>query len=241
MKSAAQAENFYKDLLHLFTKHNRPFMVGGTQAFTFYTKIDRPTKDADIFCTKDECSSLLQLAHASGYQTELLDKRWIAKVHKDNFTVDIIFAEGNGLYPVSKSWLERSPQGTVYDNEVHFMPVEEMIRSKMYVQERERFDGADVVTLILKCSETLDWNYLFTSIENDWELFYSFVLLFGFVFPSDISKIPTWVYSRLETKLRKTLNSPSLKKKITRGLTLSSAYKFAIERDGYATEVNESG
>lgn len=241
MKSATQAENFYRELLRLFVKNKRPFMIGGTQAFTFYTNITRPTKDADIFCTKDECSKLLQLAHAAGYQTELLDKRWIAKVHKDNFTVDIIFAEGNGLYPVSESWLKRSPQGIVYDINVRFMPVEEMIRSKMYVQEKERYDGADVVTLMLKCYENLDWVYLFEKIESDWQLFYSFVLLFGFVFPSDISKIPEWVYEKLQQKLHSLLLSPSLEKKTTRGLMLSSAYKFAIEHDGYRTEVTDNG
>lgn len=216
-------------------------MIGGTQAFTFYTNIDRPTKDADIFCTKDECSKLLQLAHTAGYQTELLDKRWIAKVHKDNFTVDIIFAEGNGLYPVSEDWFDKSPQGIVYDSKVRFMPVEEMIRSKMYIQERGRYDGADVVTLMLKCYENLDWVYLFGKIENDWQLLYSFVLLFDFVFPSDINKIPKWLYKKLQQKLSFLLASSPVEKKITRGLMLSSGYKFAIEHDGYETEVTGNG
>ena len=49
----------------------------------------------DIFTTKTIYPKLLEIAVDAGFATELLDEHWIAKIHKDRYLTDIIFAEKN--------------------------------------------------------------------------------------------------------------------------------------------------
>lgn len=233
MVSTKQAESFYAELIDLFLIKDAPFMVGGTYAFACYTGIHRPTKDVDFFCTADDYPKLLQICSNAGYSTELLDKHWIAKVHKSSSTADIIFAERNGLYKVDSSWLQRAGSGEVLERKVKLMPVEDMLRSKAYIQSRNRFDGADVVHLILRHGKTMDWHYLYATMEQDWELLLSYLLLFNFVYPSDRQNIPSWLFETLVKKAQEeyTITPPS--DRITRGLLLSSQYNVAVEKWGY--------
>ena len=39
-------------------------------------------------------------------------------------------------------------------------PLEEIIWQKAYITERERFDGADIAHLQLKCAHKIDWEHL---------------------------------------------------------------------------------
>ncbi len=233
MRNIKQAEHFYGTLIDLFIAYNHQFMVGGTYAFACYTGIERPTKDVDFFCTPEEYPKLLQLCSEHGYETELLDKTWIAKVHSSGLTADIIFAERNGLVRVSEDWYKRARNGDVMNRPVKLMPIEEMIRSKAYIQSRNRFDGADVVHLILRHGKEIDWEYLFKNMEADWELLLSYLLLFNFVYPADRNIIPSWIFEKLIEQLQKQYTTSPTKSHITRGLLLSSQYNVAIEKWGY--------
>ncbi len=233
MASVKQAEHFYGALIDLFLSYQQKFMVGGTYAFASYTGIERPTKDVDFFCTSEEYPKLLQLCSDHGYQTELLDKAWIAKVHSHTLTADIIFAERNGLVKVSDEWYHRSKKGEVLGRLVMLMPIEEMIRSKAYIQARNRFDGADVVHLILRHGKEIDWKYLYKTMETDWELLLSYLLLFNFVYPADRDIIPGWLLDELIQKSKNQYKEAPTCGRVTRGLLLSSQYNVAVEKWGY--------
>lgn len=233
MVEGRQAEHFYGALTDLFLSYNQRFMIGGTYAFSYYTGIQRPTKDVDFFCTSEEYPKLLQLCSEHGYQTELLDKSWIAKVHSHSLTADIIFAERNGLVRVTEEWYSRAQTGSVLGRNVQLVPVEEMIRSKAYIQSRNRFDGADVVHLILRHGKEIDWKYLYRAMGGDWELLLSYLLLFTFVYPGDKKSIPEWLFEKLIENLQKNYSHSPMQDRITRGLLLSSQYSVAIEKWGY--------
>ena len=55
-----------------------------------------------------------------------------------------------------------------------------MIWSKAFVQERERFDGADVLHLFYRFGPTLDWQRLLDCFGPHWRVLLSHIIMFGF-------------------------------------------------------------
>jgi hypothetical protein len=82
-----------------------------------------------------------------------------------------------------------------------FCPVEEMIWSKAFIMERERFDGADIAHLIHAKGKTLDWSRLLTRFGPHWEVLLSHLVLFDFIYPSKRDEVPDWVIQDLVQKL----------------------------------------
>ncbi len=235
-KKKEQAEKFYTKLIATMIRKKLYFMVGGTFAFREYTGIDRETGDIDIKIPYDSHPQILQTLSESGYKTELSETgfRWLAKVtDPDGFYTDFIYAERNGLYKVQESWLERSVEGMVLGHRVKLEPVEEMIRSKCYVRNRHRDDSGDVVHLILRQAENLDWKMLMKKMEPHWELLMSNLILFLFIYPSERNLIPKWVIEHLLVKLEDRISHEPTKDKITRGLLLSNDYQVGVSQWGF--------
>ncbi|KAA3418961.1 hypothetical protein, partial [Streptococcus pneumoniae] len=69
---------------------------------------------------------------------------WLAKARRQDLLIDVLFNSGNGLHPVHQGWFQRAPSVRVFGSLVRLVPVEEMILSKAYVQERDRYDGPDI-------------------------------------------------------------------------------------------------
>lgn len=232
------AEKFYSDLIKILLSKKLPFMVGGTYALSAYTGIERPTKDIDFITTFDAYPKILKTLSEHGYKTALHDEfkegDWIAKVKKDHHTADVIYAERNGLEKVDKSWLKLARDGEVLGNKVKLVPVEEMIRSKAYIQHKERFDGSDIINLMLKFGKTIDWKYLQKRMEPNWEILFGHIINFIFVYPNDIDVIPKSLVRDSIVRLNRILaKKPEKQEKITRGLLISSQYDVAVKQWGY--------
>jgi hypothetical protein len=99
----------------------------------------------------------LRALERAGYLTEVSFPHWLGKAHCGDYFVDVIYSSGNGVARVDDEWFQHAPRDQVFDLPVRLCPVEEMIWSKAFVQERERFDGADVAHLLLCCAPRLDW------------------------------------------------------------------------------------
>jgi hypothetical protein len=240
-KKKEQAEKFYDKLLTTLIRKRLPFMIGGTFAFSEYTGIERETGDIDIKIPYEDHPMILKALTDEGYKTELADIKmnWLAKVTDvEGFYTDIIYAEGNGLYQVERSWFDRAPEGSVLGHKVKLEPVEEMIRSKAYVRNRHRDDTGDVVHLILRQGKNIDWHILLEKMAPHWELLLSALLLFLFIYPSERKLIPNWVIERLVGKLEDRISHEPTKSKITRGLLLSSDYQVGVSNWGF-TPVTE--
>lgn len=234
MKPVKGPEEFYGHLLELLLSHNIPFMIGGTYAFVAYIGIARPTKDMDIFCKVDDYPEMLRLAAKEGYETEIQDELWLAKIHKGDYTVDLVFAEKNGLEKVDDNWYKRARQGEVFGHQVKLMPIEEMIRSKAYIQNRERYDGADVIHLLLQYGKTMDWHLLQDKMEPNWEVLFAHLINFSFVYPNEIHLIPEWLIAEYSKRLQEKFNKPvEQNDRVTRGLLISWNYRIAVEKWGY--------
>lgn len=228
-----QAEKFYRHVLDVLKKSAIPFMVGGTYAFNAYTGITRETKDIDLITTKANCKRILSLFKKEGYATELLDPVWIGKIyHNDNF-VDVIFAERNGIYKVKNSWFELARSGKVLGRKVDLMPLEFMISTKIYVKFREKYDGSDINYLLLQYAKKINWHVLTRQVATHWQLLFSHLLMFAFVFPSEKNAIPPWVIKNYLKKTQDYFSQPPLNLHITRGHLISYEYSWAIDKWDY--------
>src|SRR5262249_50329766 len=153
------------------------FMVGGAHALAPYAGIVRDTKDLDIFLRRSDCETALAALRAAGFATELTFSHWLAKAHSDDHSVDLIFSSGNGVAPVDDDWFTHAVAGRVFGVPTLLCPPEEMIWSKAFIMERERYDGADVAHLLLACGARLDWQRLLARFGRHWRVLLSHLVL----------------------------------------------------------------
>ena len=213
-----EAHAFYKEALELLEESGAEFMLGGAFCMFEYTGIYRDTKDLDIFCKPSEFPKILKFFGDKGYQTELTDVRWLAKVFKGEYFIDIIFDTVNNICRVDDTWLQHAPEMEFVGCKVKMLPAEELIFCKLYVQNRERFDGADVNHVLLKQGKNLDWKRLMRRMDPHWHILLAQLIMFQFVYPSDFHEIiPRWVFDELMKRAQEQYDIPSAVEKVCRG------------------------
>ncbi len=228
MSIAERAERFYRTALNHLAEGGVPFMIGGAYALRAYTGIIRDTKDLDIFCKPEDHQRILGLLVNAGYQTEVTYPNWLAKAfHRDHF-VDIIFSSGNSVCRVDETWFRHSRPTTMFGVPVLLIPPEEMIWSKSYVQDRGRFDGADIAHILLRQGGTLDWHRLLVRAGPDAEVMLGHLVNFRFVYPSERDVVPTWVMRELWSRIERQIADPPPTERICRG-PLLSPYDYEID------------
>lgn len=213
-----EAHAFYKEALELLEESGAEFMLGGAFCMFEYTGIYRDTKDLDIFCKPSEYPKILKFFGDKGYQTELTDVRWLAKVFKGEYFIDIIFDTVNNICRVDDTWLQHAPEMEFVGCKVKMLPAEELIFCKLYVQNRERFDGADVNHVLLKQGKNLDWKRLMQRMDPHWHILLAQLIMFQFVYPSDFHDIiPRWVFDELMMRAQQQYDLPAAVEKVCRG------------------------
>ena len=195
------AAAFYIDALRQLNETGIPFLLGGAFAFSQHSKVPRDTKDIDVFVRPADCPRVLEAFSAAGYETESPFPHWLGKIRRDGHFMDVIFASGNGVARVDDLWFDHAPRADVLGMIVRLSPVEEMIWSKAFIQERERFDGADVLHLLRETGASLDWPRLLMRFGDYWRVLLSHLILFGFVYPDKRHNIPAWVTDELVRRL----------------------------------------
>ena len=192
---------FYIDALRKLHDTGIPFLVGGAFAFSHYSHVPRNTKDVDIFVRPDDCTRVLEAFKAFGFETEMPFPHWLGKVHSGGHFIDVIFSSGNGIARVDDLWFDHAVRTNVLGVIVRLVPVEEMLWSKAFIQERERFDGADVLHLLRETGPALDWPRLLMRFGDHWRVLLSHLILFGYVYPDKRQSIPAWVTDELLRRL----------------------------------------
>jgi len=231
---AAQRNAFFRDALTVLNESGIPVMVGGAYALERYTGVARQTKDIDVFVLPEDCRRALRVLADAGYGTELRDPIWLAKAFHEGFLMDIIFSSGNGLCPIDELCLEHAPDGEVLGVPVKLLPAEEILWSKMFIMERERYDGADVAHIILRRGPELDWRRLLQRMDAHWEVLLVHVMLFDFVYPGQRSCIPDWVREKLAARMAKRDESNEEDERLCRGPILSKKqYLVDLELWGF--------
>jgi hypothetical protein len=227
------AAAFYMEALRKLNETDIPFLIGGTLAFSHYSKIPRETKDLDVFVKPSDCPRVLEAFGDAGYQTELSFPHWLGKVRQGPHFIDVIFSSGNGVGRVDDLWFEHAAKADVLGLIVRLTPVEEMIWTKAFIQERERFDGADVLHLVRETGPSLDWPRLLMRFADHWRVLLSHLILFGFVYPDKRQVVPAWVMDELMRRMA--ASRPNSNNVVCFGTLLSrEQYLHDLERFKYS-------
>jgi hypothetical protein len=225
---------FYRQVLKTLNASGLPFLVGGAYGFNCYTGISRRTKDLDIFIRRQDYEHVSDALLRAGYTTEMTYPHWLAKIRSNGDLVDLIFNSGNGVAVVDDAWFDHAIDAKVLDVEVKLSPVEEMIWSKAFVLERERYDGADIAHLLRMRGDQLDWRRLLRRFDPNWRILLCHLTLFGFVYPAHRDLAPAWIMDELLERLRREIHTPAPDDKVCGGTLLSrEQYLPDIEQWGY--------
>jgi hypothetical protein len=113
---------------------------------------------------------------------------------------------------------------------VKVCPAEEIIWSKSFIQERDRFDGADVSHLLLARADQLDWDRLLRRFCGHEGVLLAQLILFRYSFPGQRDQIPGRVLAHLAERANEDDAPPEL----CRGTFLSySQYLVDVNERGY--------
>ena len=189
------------EVLRALSASGIPFLVGGTYALRHYTQSARPTKDLDVFVRAGDVHRVLDLFGRRGCRVELPYPHWLGKIFLGGFLTDVIFSSGNGIATVDDIWFAHAVGVEVCGVPVRLSPPEEMIWSKAFVQERKRFDGADVLHLIHHVGARLDWIRLLRRFGRHWRVLLAHLVLFDFAYPDRRDQVPDWVIVELSARL----------------------------------------
>ena len=77
------------------------------------------------------------------------DERWIGKVWRGDHFFDVIFNISSASIPITDEWFQEVYEAEVYGTNVRVTPPTQFILSKLFLQTRYRYDGADIVHAIL--------------------------------------------------------------------------------------------
>jgi hypothetical protein len=233
-----EAIGFYVESLKLLQESGIPFLLSGTYALACFTGISRPTKDLDVFCKPSDAPRILSFFKSRGYRIEMEDERWIGKVWRGDHFFDVIFNISSASIPITDDWFHEIYEADVYGTRVPVTPPTQFILSKLFLQTRYRYDGADIVHVILIKHDEIDWQWLLSSMDLYWEVLLINVLNFRFVYPTERHLIPRWLYDELLTRLKAQDEMPPAQVRICRGRLISPTdYVIDINEWGFADVV----
>jgi hypothetical protein len=226
--------DFYRKAMETMQQAGIPFLVGGAYAYARYTGVVRHTKDFDVFIHPRDFDRTLDAFSKEGCQVERNFPHWLGKAWCGEDFVDVIFSSGNGVARVDRRWFEHAVDEEVLGMPVKLCPAEEMIWSKSFIMERERFDGADVAHLLHCRANELDWTRLVGRFGEHGRVLLAHLILFGYIYPDDAGLIPRWVLDTLFEQVRNERREPAQEKRLCRGTILSRGqYLIDVEEWGY--------
>lgn len=235
MHRRTKAVRFYRSALSVLSDADVPFLVGGGYAVEMFTGIQSHKKDLDIFLLPPDVQRAVDALQAAGYHSEIVDPVWLAKAYFGSQFIDMIFNANNAICPVDEQWFTPGVPATIFDMEVRLCAPEEVIWQKCFLMARDRYDGADVAHLLLRCGEHLDWERLLRRFGSQWRVLYSHLILFGFIYPNQQQVIPTRLMENLAARLAEDIEaSPVAERKICHGALLGrDQYHADVEQWGY--------
>ena len=228
----SRAERFYKDVLKILNENRVPYLIGGSVALAHYMHLTRTPKDLDLFLRKEDCDLAMRVLGEYGYRTEVLHGHWLAKAWYEDLFIDLIFCSGNGIAQVDDTWFANSVSVRMWKMPVRLCSAEDLVWSKGFIMDRERFDGADIAHLIRDAWETINWRKLLDRFGDHWRVLLSHLLLVDYIYPSE-KVVPFWLTEELTDRVRKEAALEADQEKICRGTLLS--------RDQYMTDVEVHG
>jgi len=123
----------------------------------------------------------------------------------------------------------------VFGAAVRIVGPTELLLSKSFIQQRHRYDGADIAHILLRARDQIDWPRLLGYMETHWEVLLMHLLNFRWIYPTEREAIPAWLLDELLDRLAKQRQLPPPQMKVCRGRMFSSAdYEIDVKEWGFA-------
>lgn len=181
-----------------------------------------------------DCERTLAACKPLGYSTSIEADHWLGKVIEGDSLVDVIYSSGNGVCTVDDEWFEHAEPASILGRAVGLIPPEEMLWSKSFVQDRGRYDGADVAHLLRARADHMDWDRVLRRFGPEhWPVLLAQLVLFGYVYPAERTLVPPAVYEELVGRLLRSLEGPG-DRRLCRGTLFSFMDYLPDLRSGYA-------
>lgn len=177
-----------------------PVLLGGALALATYTGRWRNTKDIDLIVKPGHEDDIIARLKAAGFEdlfgTEAYDRSWIFRATRDGVILDVIWALPNHRVPIDEAWFEHARPVHLHGAEYDVVPIEELVRVKLYVMQRERCDWVDVLNALAGSIEQIDWPHLVARMGRDLPLLQAVLALFAWLSPDRAIAIPAELRER---------------------------------------------
>jgi hypothetical protein len=180
---AEAVRDFYRGALDALNRSGIPYMVGGAYALGHHTGIHRETKDLDLFIRLSDAPAVFRLFHVMGTRARTIARHWLGKAVRKDMVIDFVWGFRNGVGKVEDAWFERTVWGPIFGLRVPMLSIEDMVWSKAFVMERDRYDGADIAHLLRAGGRRLDWRVLLERFGSHWPVLLSHLILVDYIFP----------------------------------------------------------
>lgn len=200
--------SLFSEVLLALEEQRFPFAVSGAFALRQHTGICRFTKDLDLFLTARTAACVLPHLRERGFECSICDPAWLAKTHRGEYFVDLITGMSNGVIVVQDSWIERARPAVIHGVTTRVLAPEELVASKIFVNKRERFDGADIAHIIYGTCGTFDWGRELELVGEHWELLLWSVIFFHYVYPAHSHYVPAEIWQELIGRLQQAIRRP---------------------------------
>jgi hypothetical protein len=174
-----------------------PFVLHGAFAMAAYTNRWRNTKDVDVIIRELDrehaIAALLGAGFQDYYEREPYDRSWIFRGTKDGVIFDIIWGLPNHRVLIDDAWFQRATPLWLRGRLFAIAPVEEVIRIKLYVFQRERCDWVDVFNLLAAAVARIDWRWLVERAGVDLPLLQAAISVFNWLSPQRARLLPAWL------------------------------------------------
>jgi hypothetical protein len=225
-------EALAREVLVALERQRIPYAVAGAYALLEHTGICRTTKDLDLFLTSENWSAAFNCLQQNGFQCEICDPVWLAKVHRDHYFVDLITGMSNAVFSVDDSWIRNSQPASVLGIQTRVLAPEELLVSKLFVARRERFDGADIAHIIYGTAGNLDWGRILHLAGEHWEMLLWALILFRYVYPAQTHFVPVVLWQDLLGRFLKLVLQPDGQGKFRGSLVDDNMFAIDVKEWG---------
>lgn len=177
-----------------------PFLVHGAFALADCTGHWRNTKDIDVVVRPDDRERAIGALREAGFDDyfarEAYDRSWIFRGFRQEVLFDVFWDLPNHRVTIDDAWFQRALPLSIRGRTFSLVPVEELVRIKLYVFQRERCDWVDVLNVLATAGERIDWHWLVERIGRDLPLLQAVLALFNWMSPNRAGSIPAWLRAR---------------------------------------------
>jgi hypothetical protein len=234
-----EQQALFREVILILEKAHFAYAVAGAFALRQHTGICRFTKDLDIFLSPSAATGVLESLQLHGFECEVCDPVWLAKVRRDNYFIDLITGMSNGVITVDDSWVERAHPARVCGVDSRVLAPEEMIVSKLFVTRRERFDGADIAHIIFGSRGHLQWDRILHLVGEHWELLLWALMLFRYVYPAHSDYVPEPLWRDLLGRFGEEVRNPNVNAPFRGSLIDDVMFAIDVEEWGLANLLEE--